>query len=218
MQAVTIYGKNNIIDILNLYNPNQNISANKFINYFKQLNNSKVIVGDFNAHHQMWDTRSPNNSTGCNLISSLIDNPDLCLLTPQCLPTYYHLQSGSFSTLDLCFVLYNLYTMSSVTLEPEMRGDHEPILVVINFEPSVAKFKSRGRWLFNSRSWINWKKNFPKIVERQSFVENCENFAYSLLSVSRTELKRSKEIVNPKFAKPWLVREMCWADQVSTEM
>ena len=76
-------------------------------------------------------------------------------------------------------------------------------LFVINFEPSVAKFKSRGRWLFNSRSWINWKKNFPKIVERQSFVENCENFADSLLSVSRTEFKRSKEIVNPKFAKPW---------------
>ena len=83
MQAVTIYSKNNIIDVLNLYNPSQNISADEFNHYFKQLNNSKVIVGDFNAHHQMWDTKSPNNSTGSNLISSLIDNPDLCLLTPQ---------------------------------------------------------------------------------------------------------------------------------------
>ena len=52
--VVVIYDTNNIIDVLNFYNPNQNISADEFNNYFEQLNNSKIIEGDFNAHHQMW--------------------------------------------------------------------------------------------------------------------------------------------------------------------
>ena len=51
VQALTVLGDKNKIDILNLYNPNGTVISNEFKHYFNQLNNEKVIVGDFNAHN-----------------------------------------------------------------------------------------------------------------------------------------------------------------------
>ena len=46
----------NNLGILNLYNPNKNISTNEFRHYIQQLGTSFLLVGDFNAKSQLFDT------------------------------------------------------------------------------------------------------------------------------------------------------------------
>ena len=203
IQGITVHNKHGQVDILNLYNPNQNVLETEFDHYFAQLRNGKVVVGDFNAHHQLWDTRSANNITGNNLAESLDNHPDLCLLTPLSLPTYYHVQTGNFSTLDLCFVSTGLYPLSQVELQPEMGSDHEPLLVTVNFTPSVARIKTRGRWKFDDDKWDKWKDSLPVIEQGTNLQENCEIFSTCLTTASHKVFSRSKETVNVKYSKPW---------------
>ena len=133
VQAVTVLNLGSSIDILNIYNPNNIISLQEYEHYFSQLGGRSVIVGDFNAHNPMWDTNSSPNAAGNNLVDSLINFPEFCLLTPQNLPTYYHVPTRKHSTLDLCFVTSNLLSNSEVSLEADLGSDHTPTIIKINF-------------------------------------------------------------------------------------
>ena len=117
IQAVTVHGINNkFIDILKIYNPNFDIAKEEFKHYFQQISRNKIILGDFNAKHDLWDDRSTSNVAGNNLIEALIDYPELCLLTPLNLSTYFHMPTKCSSTLDLCFVSDALVPFSSINL------------------------------------------------------------------------------------------------------
>ena len=111
-----IVNPNLTLDLVNSYNPSENITCSKSDFYFKQLNTNMIIVGDFNCHHRMWDTRSPSNVAGPNLVEALILHPSITLLTPTSLPTHYNIASGTFSTLDLAFIYSHLYPISQVTV------------------------------------------------------------------------------------------------------
>ena len=57
------------------------------------------------------------------------------MLTSQNLPTYYHLQTNSFSTLDIVFVSLNLFSLSEASLEADLGSVHYPVLVQIAIKP-----------------------------------------------------------------------------------
>jgi hypothetical protein len=86
-------------------------------------------------------------------VASLEDYFDASLLTPVSLPTYFNAQTGSFPTLDLCFVSTDLVPLSQISLEPEMGSDHEPVLLSVNIVLSKVVFKSKQCWLFHKVSW-----------------------------------------------------------------
>ena len=109
IQALTVVSKLEKIDIMNIYNPNENISKEEFIYYFNQLNTSHVITGDFNAHHNLWDNINNENITGKNLADVIYDCNNVSLLTPLNFPTHHYIQNNSYSTLDLTFLSNNLF-------------------------------------------------------------------------------------------------------------
>ena len=162
VQAITIHCEGSPMDIMNIYNPNQPISESEFSFYFNQLNSNRLIVGDFNAHHPLWDSRHSENSTGTNLIQSLIQNPDLSVVTPMNLNTYYHTALRQFSTLDLCITNCELVPLCSVQLGQDLGSDHSPIQTNMNFSPILCLFKRRPRWIFgNSTQWQKFVSSLP---------------------------------------------------------
>jgi len=203
IQSIKVFCKYRSINITNIYNPNLPIHLAEFSYYFNQLSGPSVIVGDFNAHHMMWEGGNSSNTAGLNLVESLEDFPDFTLLTPVSLPTYFNAQTGTFSTLDLCFVSADLRPLSHITLEPEMGSDHEPVLVSISIAPSKATFKARQRWLFNKGSWSKWQISLPEIPPSMPFKEEAEKFSTVLFEAAEAEFKRSRERVSPCFSMPW---------------
>ena len=153
--AMTIYNKNkDPIDIINVYNANFDVTKEEYNHCFRQLSIKKIVVGDFNARSNMWDTKSIPNIAGNNLINSLLDFPDLCLLTPLNFPTYFHVATRSYSTLDLCFVSNNLLPNVSIKLGEDLGSDHSPINIEFNFKPENTIQKNKTRWIFNKGgSW-----------------------------------------------------------------
>ena len=203
IQSMKVFCNCKTISITNVYNPNSPIQVAEYSHYFNQLSGPRVIVGDFNAHHTMWEGQGNCNTAGLNLVESLEDFLDLSLLTPVSLPTYFNAQTGSFSTLDLCFVSTDLVPLSQISLEPEMGSDHETVLLSVNIVPSKAVFKSRQRWLFHKGSWSRWQMSLPEVPPNMPFEEEVEKFSAALFGAAESEFKRSNEQVSPHFSKPW---------------
>lgn len=51
-------GRRNFIEIVNLYNPNESITEGEYRHYLSQLGDQCIFIGDFNAHHPLWDARA----------------------------------------------------------------------------------------------------------------------------------------------------------------
>ena len=208
--TITIYNKNNEpIDIMNLYNANFDVTKEEFNHYFKQLNRKKIIVGDFNARSYMWDTKSIPNIAGRNLVDSLLEHPDLCLLTPLNFPTYFHVATKSYSTLDLCFTSNDLLPNASIKLGEDLGSDHSPINIEFNFKPEITIKKTKTRWIFNKGgSWSQWRAVLPKAPNSDDLVADYSDFKENLTIASKQIFKRSNEIVNSKFSAPWWNKQL----------
>ena len=65
LHGVTIYNKSETIELINLYNPQKNITQEEIEHYLHQLSSPNIIlIGDFNAHSPIWDSRGRTNTTG----------------------------------------------------------------------------------------------------------------------------------------------------------
>lgn len=204
VQAVTVHSDREILDILNVYNPNCNISTNEFSHYFKQLSNKCIVVGDFNAHSRLWDTRSTTNISGNNLVNSLIHFPSICLITPLNFPTYYHVQTRKTSTLDLCFVSNKIMGMSSIDIMEDLGSDHGIISININFEPQLTPMLVRPRWKFDRENgWVKWIRALPPVEKSDRTYECYQVFVSNIVETTKGIFNKTKPIKNPKFCKPW---------------
>ena len=149
IQAITVVSGADKIDFMNVYNPNENISPQEFVHFFNQLGEKFYICGDFNAHHQLWDDRYQNNSSGNNLIEAMYELNNLILITPKNFATYYNITNNSYSTLDLTFCSTNLFNKSQVHLDQDVGSDHTLINLIISIKPVLSAGKRRRRWKFD---------------------------------------------------------------------
>ena len=207
-QAVTVCGCDSRIDILNLYNPSCNVSEQEFRYYFDQLTSPCMVLGDFNAHNPLWSTQGNTNATGNNLVAALYTCPDLCLLTPVNFQTYYHTPSRSFSTLDLCFLSSELFSVASIALLGDLGSDHTPIHIVLNYSPVTVRVQTRKRWIFGDvNEWNAWRNNLPPVTSSNDIHVNYEAFSNALLSASHSTFKISSGSPTPKYSKVWWTAE-----------
>ena len=200
IQALKIVNGRQHIDIMNVYNPNLTISTNEFQHYFNQLGASRIVVGDFNAHHELWDTRHDSNCpNGRNLVDAIFESQNLNIITPLNLPTYHHIQNNTYSTLDLVLVSNDLYQISSSSLYDDLGSDHMPVLTSISFTPHLTKGKKRPKWIFNPSNWQVWVQQLPEVSMAGGIgsIESAYNsFASNILSTSENVFKQTKEDIN----------------------
>jgi len=209
IQAVVIHTSQGKIDIVNIYNPNQIVTEVEFRHYMSQLDDKAIMIGDFNAHHTLWEpTIERACGTGRNLVNSLLQYP-LQILTYQSMPTYLNYATGNTSTIDLCFTTSNLFPLSSIELGEDCGSDHCPIHVEIQIKPNEAKIKSRKKWKFNDK----WEEYQGKIVEKMDINEqwNTEEINTHIINVI---VETGKEIfgqttgeVNMKYNKTWWTKK-----------
>ena len=120
--------------ILNVYNAGRGMTLTELNNYFQQLSAKVIIVGDFNAHHPLWDNRRGPCANGQNIVAAIAQG-DLLLLIPQNMPTYLDSRTGRPSTLDLCFILSSLFPSSSIALAADLGSDHCSVKITVQVIP-----------------------------------------------------------------------------------
>ena len=204
IQAVTIVLDRDKVDILNIYNPNKNITVNEFEYYINQLENKIILIGDLNAHHPMWEERSQGNATGNNIVNILFKYPDLTLVTPKSLPTRNNLNAFSSSTIDLCFASSELSLESNVKVIDDFGSDHELISITFNVKTNFQNIKTRRKWKFGeSPDWANWGKLLDEPIYTGDVINDYNLFVNNIVKTSDAFFGRTSGNFKPKYSKPW---------------
>ena len=193
------------IDILNLYNPNRVVTEQEFSFYLNQLGNKAVVLGDLNAHHNLWDGRVNRPcQTGSHLIDA-IAGKQLQLVTPQSLPTFLDSRNGLSSTLDLCFVSACLFHATKLEPGEDCGSDHCPIHITIDILPQECKRKMRRKWKFTDE-WTQYRQRVSANTNVEDDWTIEETTAYvtgKLFEAAEVIFGRTKAEVNFKYNKIW---------------
>lgn len=122
----------------------------------KQLQNSYILTGDFNAHHNLWGS-SQSDSRG-QVIEKFLQNSDATLLNTGAEATHFNAYTGTHSTIDLSIcspsLTHQLYWSVSENL---YMSDHYP--QVIELETScLQKVETPPRWILAKADWAHYQE------------------------------------------------------------
>ena len=134
---IKLLGSDTWISIANCYAPKNN----KFsLKQFKLIVNAcglvKIISGDINLHHRMWDSVSPENSIATSLTNYILEPQNkLSLVTPKDLNTRLNPQTGHYSTIDLTFTSTDKAKSVEIQKPSDFDSDHEIISLKLEINP-----------------------------------------------------------------------------------
>ena len=134
----SIISLNNLLSFLNVYAiPIRSSSTDsRTDSFFLSILSSRnpFILGDFNCHHPLWDSKSTSDPCREKAFDWVI-SPDLLPLKDSDIPILLHRSSGSRSSPDISFALFSLALSCSWEVLQNLGSDHLPILLTVPLSP-----------------------------------------------------------------------------------
>ena len=109
------------------------------------------ILGDFNCHHSLWDSRGTSDLFGEEVFDWVIS--DLLPLNDPDTPTLLHRSSGSRSSPDISFAPSTLAFSCSWEVLQDLGSDHLPILLSIPLSPVFHPNECPPSFNFQKACW-----------------------------------------------------------------
>lgn len=143
------------INLVNVYNPPTHILDKLFLDGIIGLPNL-VLLGDFNAKHNMWGYQTVERNPFGTMLASVLE-PTMLVILNVSVPTVYTYQ-GYHGVLDLSIVspAFTIKCEYQVLRDP-MSSDNFPIL--LQFDQILPKF------CFVDKAWRIKKANWPKFQD-----------------------------------------------------
>ena len=140
--------------------PSDAVSLDQLSNLSNQLPSPFVLVGDMNGRHHSWGD-VVTDSRG-NLIHSFIGEENLILMNDG-EPTHFHIQTGTFSIIDLAIFSPDCFMDFSLEVIDDLCGsDHFPILISVG--ASVPAPRS-PRWCLDRANWLLFRDLSTIIID-----------------------------------------------------
>ena len=133
------------------------------------------ILGDFNCHHSLWDSRGTPNPCGEEVFDWVISSDLLPLKDPDT-PTLLHRFTGSRSSPDISFALSSLALSCSREMLQDLGSDHLPVLLSVPLSPVLRPNERSPSFNFQKARWDDFVSYFD------SHCSSAEE--YSSLSLS----------------------------------
>jgi exonuclease III len=137
--GITIVSGGEHIDVISAYSPHGNCTKQEVSAQFECSSKNKIIGGDFNGHHALWESNSRTNASGRAIVDTLLDLPDNILITPKDLTTRVGSRPATRSTIDLIFASAALALDATVSTGCSMGSDHFPIQFHLIENPEFAQ-------------------------------------------------------------------------------
>ena len=210
-QAITVYNrKGKTTNILNLYNPNKDLTVGEFKHYIKQLGSSFLILGDFNAHTSLLVSETVRaNATGITLEDAILEE-EVCLINEIDLPTYIDRRTGNKSCLDLCLSSPNLATLTNIRPFLDVGSDHMCLKVTVEVEPFKSREVHLPKWKTDATSLSNFSNHYisPTIMNPNNVNSTVEDLVARISNSADICLtKQSKPAAAKSKKTPWWSKE-----------
>ena len=172
VQAIEVYlNRNDVISVLNIYNPNKNLLEAEIRHYISQLGNKFIILGDFNGHTRLLDDQVINSNRTGKTIENICINDPICLINPQNLYTHCCMATYKRSCLDLCFTSPNIAPSTELETMEDIGSDHLPLKFSTQVQPAKVEIVFTKKWKINGKTCLNeFSKNIkePKQIRPTS--------------------------------------------------
>ena len=130
------------------------------------------ILGDFNCHPPLWDSRGTSDPRGEKVFDWVISSDLLSLNDPDT-PTFLHRSSGNRSSPDISFAPSSLALSCSWEVLQDLGCDHLPILLSIPLSPVFCPNEHPPSFNFQKARWDGCASYFdshcPSAEEYSSF-------------------------------------------------
>jgi ribonuclease HI len=194
------------ICILNVYNPNQNVTKEEMKYYMDQLGNKFIIMGDFNAHTPVLDNTYHNyrNAAGKALEDLLIEE-NIILINPINFITYIDYRTGRPSCLDVCLTSPNIAAQTSLSRVEDVGSDHSPIIATVKLKPVRCIKRTYKRWKTKGINWRKWKTDIPDTnITQPNEIESLNDDLVERLNLAaKSNIKLSSGTVKVRKSTPW---------------
>ena len=117
------------------------------------------ILGDFNCHHPLWDSRGTSDPRGEEVFDWVISS-DLLPLNDRDTPTLLHRSPGSRSSPDISFAPSSLALSCSWEVLQDLGPDHLPILLSIPLSPVFRPNERPPSFNFQKACWDGFASYF----------------------------------------------------------
>ena len=161
--TITIPGKDNKLQIRNIYIPPYSSCQPQYTpplnNIFDELNDTSIVIGDFNAHNALWFSNGNQDARG-RILADIITEKPFGVLNED---SATRIAGDTYSSPDISLVSNSLLSSSSWKTEISLNSDHLPI--IIDIEANITKKKSQDR------VYINFAKaNWAKFTEKTELI------------------------------------------------
>ena len=195
------------IDIVNVYRPPirrapDDERQDHFDPAALPTSESTIILGDFNAHHPLWDHGCEEaDGVGERLAAWLERVEWTALNTGE--PTHSSYRSGGSSAPDAAFTGRALARRVTWSVGPDLGSDHLPMLLSIRTADSQERQPRKCKWAFNKANWVAFRAECEALSEADpqpySAQELVTRFTNALARASCRHIPRG---ARPD-AKPW---------------
>ena len=203
--AVQIFSKPKNITVCNIYiPPSLNDAVEQLEKVIKQLpkDNPLSLLGDFNAHHALWD--SPQNNARGEKLYELIEGRGMILLN-ESVPTFVCDLNGQTSTLDLSVTTSDLLgEFMWSTFKNTLGSDHYPILM---FASALCTMREKKpKWIIDDSKWVEFENNLKlpdiDITKDINYINNSIVEPFTRIATNTFKLSSSK-IVQKRYKAWW---------------
>ena len=144
--------------------PSCTVAQKQLDNLVNQLPQPFLLVGDFNAHNELWGSYKC-DSLG-EKVETVLDSPDICLLN-RGTATYLHPATGSQTAIDLSLCSTSIFLDFAWQVHEDLCGsDHYPIFIDIN--KSMPK-DNVPRWIIKKADWTKFRATCEQEINNAHF-------------------------------------------------
>ena len=153
------------------------------------------ILGDFNCHHPLWDSRGTSDPRREEVFDWVVSSK-LLPLNDRDTPTYLHRSSGSRSSRDISFALSSLAFSCSWEVLQNLSSDHLPIFLSVPLSPTYRPNERPPSFIIQKARWDGFASYFD------SHCPSAEEYS-SLSLFSATALFTSLALNTAKSSIPF---------------
>ena len=184
------------MSFLNVYAPPIRSSptdgrTNSFSSSILSSSRNLFILGDFNCHHPLWDSRGTSDPRGEEVFDWVISS-DLLPLNDPDTPTLLHRSSGSRSSPDISFAPSTLALSCSWEVLQDLGSDHLPILLSVPLSPVFRPNERPPSFNFQTARWDYFASYFdshcPSAEEYSSLSSAAALFTSLALNAAKSSI------------------------------
>lgn len=144
--------------ICNMYlPPNLRVTSSDINNIIRQIPGNFLLVGDFNAHSQVWNCK--HLDVRGQIIENIITSNDLNIINNQ-QPTHFNISNGTTSIIDLAICSPRIHPYFEFNVLEDLSGsDHFPICIHFVTNDHDKSATKRPKWVVDKADWISYKRN-----------------------------------------------------------